>query len=384
MKQTLLSIFSLFHFLCSLTGQINLVPNGSFESYSTCPNGLDQINLAYPWVDPTTSGTDFFDSCSSGVGVPSNPAGYQFAMEGWGYAGFNAYVSSFQYRTYLQVKLDSPLIAGQAYCLSFYVSLADTCNYATDAIGACLSQNSLTCSPAGCLLNYTPQIQNTQGNILGDTLNWILISGVYNAAGGEEYLTIGNFKADTVTTYVAVNSIPNQFHSYYYVDLVSLVELAPAIALVGANVEICPGDSAQLGASGYSDITYSWQPTEGLSDSTIANPLSSPTVTTTYTLSQTQCDVTSTATVTITVRTDCDLPSPFFIPSLIKGDEMLTISGLEPNSKLEIFDALGRRVFYSENYQNDFGGFKVAAATYIVRFTKPNGEVVKQKLVIVK
>ncbi len=50
----------------------------------------------------------------------------------------------------------------------------------------------------------------------------------------------------------------------------------------GSDKTICNGSSTQLSASGAS--LYSWTPTTGLSDPSIANPVASPTVTTTYTV----------------------------------------------------------------------------------------------------
>jgi len=53
----------------------------------------------------------------------------------------------------------------------------------------------------------------------------------------------------------------------------------------GANDSICLGDSSQLVAtvtSGVGPYSYSWTPTTTLSDSTIANPIATPTTTTTY------------------------------------------------------------------------------------------------------
>ncbi|CAN5914673.1 hypothetical protein BH11BAC7_BH11BAC7_27540 [soil metagenome] len=44
----------------------------------------------------------------------------------------------------------------------------------------------------------------------------------------------------------------------------------------------------------------------------------------------------------------------------------------------------GRKVFVSENYQNEFGGNDVAVGMYALKFTQPGGEVIKQKLCIVK
>ncbi|MEP7170627.1 MAG: hypothetical protein ABI855_14750 [Bacteroidota bacterium] len=50
MKKSLLPfIFSLM-FIFNVKGQ-NLVPNGDFEHYSVCPDGIEEINLA---LNPTS------------------------------------------------------------------------------------------------------------------------------------------------------------------------------------------------------------------------------------------------------------------------------------------------------------------------------------------
>ena len=54
----LISIFSFEGY-----GQVNLVPNYSFESYTTCPTASGQISYAVPWIG-TNSSTDYFSSCA--------------------------------------------------------------------------------------------------------------------------------------------------------------------------------------------------------------------------------------------------------------------------------------------------------------------------------
>lgn len=79
------------------------------------------------------------------------------------------------------------------------------------------------------------------------------------------------------------------------------VTVNPApIANAGANVSFCTGGSAQLNGSGGG--SYVWTPSGSLSNSTISNPIATPTVTTTYTLTVTQAGCSSTATVTVTVN----------------------------------------------------------------------------------
>ena len=384
MRLTIL-VSSFFILLNDLCGQANLVPNPSFEYYSSCPINPGDILMAEPWVDPTLATSDYFNICNgSVVGVPTTLGGNQDAHTGVGYAGFDTYITPGSYREYVQVKLNDTLIIGKRYCVNFYVSLSDTEQYAVDRIGAYISTNAITCGPPGfgCILNYIPQIENPVFNILANDSGWSKISGSFIASGGELYLTIGNFYDNSNTNLAIVHSSSPYSASYYYIDDVSLVEIAPCIS--GQSVSICPLDSIQLGTSAVTEVNYSWLPAAGLSDANISNPIAHPSVTTTYTLTQTQCDVISTATVTITVRDDCNIPPTLVIPTTLKSDQMFIIQGLEPNSKLEIFDMWGRKVFVSENYQNDFGGYDIAAGIYVVRFTKADGEMVKQKLCVVK
>lgn len=74
-------------------------------------------------------------------------------------------------------------------------------------------------------------------------------------------------------------------------------------AFTGSNTSICNGNSVQLGSAAISGHTYLWTPSTGLSSTSIANPIASPIVTTTYALTETitatGCDATNTVTVTI-------------------------------------------------------------------------------------
>ena len=63
------------------------------------------------------------------------------------------------------------------------------------------------------------------------------------------------------------------FNRISFVDNFNLVDTA-----------ICSGETVQLDATIPSGVTYSWSPTTGVSDPSIANPILSPTSTTTYTV----------------------------------------------------------------------------------------------------
>lgn len=73
----------------------------------------------------------------------------------------------------------------------------------------------------------------------------------------------------------------------------------------GPNISICQGGSGQIYVSaggGTGNITYSWTPTSGLSNPNIANPIASPTQTTTYTCHVSDGQTSQNASVTVTVN----------------------------------------------------------------------------------
>ena len=203
----------------------NLVPNPSFEDFNSCPISDSQISALLNWYSPTQGSPDYFHSCNAGVfvGVPLNFPGSQLAQTGEGYIGINvAYgIPAIDFREYAQVQLNSALTGGTDYFVSFNVSLSDTSNLATDDIGLFFSNDSLVDFNTFQSLSVTPQIENTQGNILSDPTIWYNISGNYTALGGEEYITIGNFKdaSNTTTSIVYVNQLDSSgYFSYYYID----------------------------------------------------------------------------------------------------------------------------------------------------------------------
>jgi gliding motility-associated-like protein len=211
----------------------NLVPNPSFETFTSCNDtvgGMITNSIITPWVAPTKGTSDYYNqACGTGCfgfGTPCNMMSYQVPRTGDGYAGFIAgadvpFLGFDNSREYIQVQLNSPLQAGVEYDVEFYVSLAGraTGTSGIDKIGAYLS-NSPIGSTNTTPLNFTPQIEAS--GIITDTLNWVLIQDTFLAVGGEEFITIGNFYNGS-----AVNSqTVGQFQglSYYFVEDVSVRE----------------------------------------------------------------------------------------------------------------------------------------------------------------
>ena len=187
-----LFIFLSFSLFTKSFSQTNLVPNSSFENYIDCPH-IDSIENAPPWFNPTgpLTSPNLFNECAepSVYGVPLNGWGYQYARTGNGYAGFIVYADYEQGREYISVKLDSALELNRRYVVKFYVSVSDNSlflesMYAIDRMGAYLSDTAIHIN-TDYIIPVIPQIENTTGHFLSDTVNWMLVSGIYTAHGGE-------------------------------------------------------------------------------------------------------------------------------------------------------------------------------------------------------
>lgn len=236
MKKLLL--YTIFIFASVLGYAQNIVPNPSFEQYSTCPNGWATFNgYILNWYGVNNGGTpDAYDTCGNQFqfGVPQNPYGYQYAKDGNSYAGigFEFGVSAGDYREYMQVKLADTLIYNKKYLVSFFVSKADSAPIVNTKIGAYLSMtDTLNTLPSG-VINVVPQVVSPANFYMQDDVNWIEVSDTVIAQGGETYITIGCFESDsTADTLRLFHSTQSQilglgnnaeWTAYYYIDDVSV------------------------------------------------------------------------------------------------------------------------------------------------------------------
>jgi len=84
--------------------------------------------------------------------IPANYAGNESAHSGNAYAGIYCFYDVpsvpgiLDYREYLQHHLQAPLVAGEKYALTFWVSLADYSGWTVNDLGAYVSR-SLTVHP---------------------------------------------------------------------------------------------------------------------------------------------------------------------------------------------------------------------------------------------
>lgn len=223
-----------FILLCFNTiGQVNLVYNGDFEIYDTCPDDATQVERCLGWVKPNNATSDYFNSCAavgSGASLPTgNFAGYQEAQSGEGYMGLIGYSmiypqnqSPYLWVEYIQGKLIQPLKKDSIYKVSMYVNMGNFSNVANKRIGVYLSQNPIS-SNNTLPFYYEPQILSTE--FITDSINWVLISSYFQASGSEEYITIGDFyRIGEIDTLILENNLPAFLSSYYLVDNMSVVQ----------------------------------------------------------------------------------------------------------------------------------------------------------------
>jgi hypothetical protein len=344
--------------------------------YDTCPNisfnsfiGLDQICKATPWFQPYNpnespsssgcggSSTDFYHQCADELPFFMNDFCFQFPNTGSGFSGIvPLWMNNDNYREYLEVKLINELKINKNYCVSWYSNMGEISRFGCNNIGALFTQDSVfQINPWERIIRNTI-VENNE--ILTDTLNWNLFYKEFKASGGEQFMTVGNFRPDNenlVTSTLNTNSA----WAYYLFDDFGVYELPEISAGLGGEIDTL-GENVSLQANCegcWNDLVYRWWPSVGLSDTTILNPIATPEVTTTYyfglidTSETVPCivDLVDSVTVFVTIPQDTITPPPtsfswLVYPSPTSGNLTIQFSALEFDSQLFIIDARGRLV----------------------------------------
>ncbi len=292
-------------------GQTNLVPNPSFEQYTTCPisSRNDKPNI---WYKPDYRGAGYYNACSdssvSGVPIHGTTTGssFQYARTGIAYI-LMFYRNSGDSRNYFQVKLLDSLQLGKCYYAECYVSLSNPFRLGCNNQSMLFTKKAIYVDTLNTqLLPANPQITNYNSPIITDTLNWVKISGIFKAQGGEQYLTLGNFRDNANTAYTIIQPT-GYFGAAYYVDDVAVYALDSFClkADAGRDTTIAQGDSVFIGSytNGIDSLKWQIQNTNTTIDSTRPGFWVHPTVTTSYVLQQVVNGCFSTDTVVVTVGT---------------------------------------------------------------------------------
>lgn len=212
----------------------NIVPNPGFEQFASAPIGwfykgdhFTQV-MKY-WNSATSASPDVF---GPKVRVPAywkeKGFGQQKAHSGNSMVGVTAYgceKGKPHCREYIQIQLLEPLVIGQNYSAEFWVSQLPLA-LRIDQLGLYLSVAPINKIGDG-VLDFAPQVK-AEDIIITPNNGWIKISGRFVAETAAEYLTIGNFTTDSLTTVQSPYS-NHLNYAYYYVDDVSIKKEEPIL-----------------------------------------------------------------------------------------------------------------------------------------------------------
>jgi hypothetical protein len=232
----------------------NLVPNPSFEIYSNCPQFLSQIDLATGWS--SYKGTaDLFHSCANTsqpvLGVPINELGHQNALDGNGYMRLINYVKTLSNaQEHAGIQLSQPLIIGQQYFVSFWVSRCDTVveDCAINKIGAKFSTVQYSTITPDSLDNFAHVYTDS---LILDKNQWFNIKGWFTADSAYSYLIIGNFFDDSHTDTAECGGL-STLASYFFDGICVSTDSLSCFTAVGLN-EIKNQDGLALFPNPFSD-----------------------------------------------------------------------------------------------------------------------------------
>ena len=214
----------------------NLILNGGFEEYSSCPSNFTNLSTLLQDISlPTSSSGDYFNQCSTeDFGIPQNFKGNQEAAEGKGYLGLYFYALN-DYREYAQMQTHRVLRARFPHKISIKVSLAEASTLALKNMSVILTNGALRLPNSATLTHERLNLQQglefqevklTPDRSMADSQGWITLTGEFEAKGFESHMIVGNFLENGNTTLLPHEKalIPSDF-SYYFIDDLQLQEL---------------------------------------------------------------------------------------------------------------------------------------------------------------
>jgi len=231
-KTYVLFVLFSFFFLKSIQSQ-NLVVNPSFENVSTVNCNLNNNAAEFNseisnWTAPVNTSPDIMDitiniACfSNPYGSAANTPGHQTPRTGSHMAHSIFYAANTWYRELIQINLSSALNTSKQYKVSFYVSLSDNYQYASNAFEVLFTTSEIPLQAANANL-AAPQLTYS-GAAITDKTNWTLIEFIFSPTQAYTHFTVGNISKNFTIVNTGSGSIA---YSGYYYDDFSIIEYNP-------------------------------------------------------------------------------------------------------------------------------------------------------------
>lgn len=241
MKKVLLAL--LFSAHLGVNAQ-NLIPNGSFEEFESCPDDLRQLDRAKHWSGANTGSPELFHAC----GFENR---YVQPFDGEGMAGLILHADYSNSVEYLQVTLTDSLVKGKTYCFSYQIRAGNFSPIMINKIGAHFSRKKLS-SPNWEPFYLRPTVFEKE--IVDNRDNWRKISTQFTAKGGERFFIFGNFFEQHFLKEKLVQPPKMNWYTYYFVDDFQLYPTEDQCDAYGRNLEPKTKATAPLRLSIYFEV----------------------------------------------------------------------------------------------------------------------------------
>ncbi len=305
-----------------VAAQANLVPNPGFED--TIHGPIGSINgilgtCVKDWYSPNTNPGDGAWYYYFGPNLPM-PTGLEYIYlpnSGIGMIKIGI-VESFNpiRREYTQCQLIDSMRSNETYYVSYFVkryNLPSMCLsngtslFFSDTAIIRINSNSFQ-----NIQNYgqgffdlSASVTSFQEEIISDTNKWTKIEAVYQAQGGEQFITLGNFNTNQNTKFTCPNSNITTPTSAYLYDDITVMHIdsleKPLVAYAGPDTTIHILDSVFIGRK-ISNLNCNWYELNGpLIASNTSGIVVKPLVNTTYVVEQILANQLTYDTVTVFV-----------------------------------------------------------------------------------
>lgn len=207
-----------------------LVPNNSFENFTSLPDSWGQWELCVGWTNAGGepeggyfADPEYFHMDGSGAAdLPTVPPATVNPHTADGIMAFLGYhdpsVGATNIREYLSVELTEPMVVGNVYSISFWLTNGESGIghfYKCDGIGVLLSTSALN-QVGTSYINRPPQVE-IEGEVFSN--EWVEYTFEFEADSAYSQLTIGNFYSDEETSASVAIEGPLPFAgAYYFVD----------------------------------------------------------------------------------------------------------------------------------------------------------------------
>ena len=310
--------------------------------------GVLQVGSVYPVVWQSDGISNIYDIAYSTAG-PSGPwsniaLGYNTSTNTYNWSVPNTPSTNCYIRVRDNINNCKEDISDVAFTISTTANpITIVSPNGTDSLNACQSYNITWTEVGGPIGSYNIAYS------IDNAINWIPVVTSYATTSYSYNWTVPNINSSNVL--VRVQSAPNP--TLFDISN-ALFNIIPGALETNNDTTICSGTSVQLNTTGGS--SYSWLPTTGLSNPSIANPIATPTSTTQYIVSSISGGCSLNDTVLITVNPSSGATASV---SIVPSPSTAVCSGSNV-----LFTASSINGGLSPSYQWKINGTNVGANTY--------------------